>query len=355
MVNANRFVLSACLYVSFVVLASAADEEPKRDKRTVDILLRGAADLFGYDVVRRITSPSLRQGSATPRPTFFPPPVAPQLPTGTYSRVILALGQQQQQQQQQLQRRLEEALQVPPPLTEQFSQQQAAVPQTIAQNTAVINIPENGALTARAESLSFPRGGLFPVLQAPQVAQLPLLSPFQQILPVAPIAVQSAALQIAPIQAQQQAPPPPQQAAPQQAAPQQAAPQQTAPQQGAPQQAAPQQGAPQQSPPQQPSQQNAPDGNNPFGIPLQIVAIAPGQSFGANGQLQNPLQGSQNSPQGQNSAQTQSGQHSAQQAGAPSQPQENPQQSQAAQAAPANPAGMLRILCCEDSSFLVNF
>lgn len=319
-----------CAWLLVFVVATNGADEPKRDKRTVDILLRGAADLFGYDVIRRVSSPSLRQTAATPRPTFFPPPVASQLPTGTYSRVILALGQQQQQQQQDLQRRIEQAVQVPPLGSAQLTQQVATQPQQ--QQQAVINLPQNGALTASAESIHFPGGGLAPLFQVPSsAAQASLLSALQagpqsQVVSLAqipPISVQRASLtaalqqQVAPVAANQQ---------------------QQAAQQPTPAAPTPQQAPPAQSAPQTQSQpQNGADGNNqsPFGIPLRLVAIAPSEAFGPNGQLQSAVQG-------QNAAQQASPQISS-----------NPSPSSAA-ATPADTAGMLRLFCCENSPFLLN-
>lgn len=290
--------------------SSRAAEDPKRDKRTVDVLLRGAADLFGYDVVRRISSPSLRQVASTPRPTFFPPPVAPQLPSGTYSRVILALGQQQQQQQQQLQRQLQQAFQVTSPFQpgilaqqqQQPFQQEQQQQQQPVQRTTIVNIPQNGALTASAESLNFPPGSVLPVLHvntAPAVAQVPLVQTLQAqpVIPVAPVA-----LTAQPFLAQQQAIP--QQVA-QAPAPQSPASQVSAPQSSA---TAPQQAAP--------ANQNAP----PFGIPLQIVAIAPNAQN--SGQIPTGVD-AQNVPQN-----SQAQQQSAQQ-NAP--PQAQPQQQNGSQ------------------------
>lgn len=317
-------VICAWFFVFAIVVVANGANDTKRDKRTVDLFLRGAADLFGYDVVRRISSPSLRQVAA-PRPTLFPPPVAPQLPSGSYSRVILTLGQQQQQQQQQLQQQLAQALRIPP-LAEQIP---AAAPrQRTVQHETIINLPQSGSLRADAHSITFPNGGLLPIVQvpAPQIAQV---APVPVIQALAPLAVQPATpIQIAPFQQPFQAVPFQQQPVP--VAP--AAPPAPAQQQVAP--APPPPPAPQPAPaaPQQSAQQNqgpapvqAQDQNN-LHIPLQIVAIAPVTSLTQALQSQNTAQAA---PQGQSA-----------QLNAPAQQQQDAPQV----VAPAGAAGMLNLL-----------
>lgn len=63
-------VICVCLVVSFFC-ASA-----QRDKRTLDLVLRSVADVFGYDIQKRPAVLPPPKPPA-PRPTFFPPPLAP--------------------------------------------------------------------------------------------------------------------------------------------------------------------------------------------------------------------------------------------------------------------------------------
>lgn len=58
-----------CVFILISYFVTAADDDDMiwpqgpRDRRTIDTVLRGVADIFGYDVQRR--------------PTAIPPPMAP--------------------------------------------------------------------------------------------------------------------------------------------------------------------------------------------------------------------------------------------------------------------------------------
>nr|XP_022909432.1 transcription factor SPT20 homolog [Onthophagus taurus] len=253
MVSRNFIVL--CLLI-LVVSTQANDQTTKRDKRTVDLFLRGVGDVFGYDVIRRVSSPQiLRQVATTPRPTFFPPAVGP-LPSGSYSRIILQLQQQQEQQRQQEQNNLFAA----PINNDNNSKENLVLPQ------GAIILPLASLLTAPVGSQN---------VQSSQQTQQ--LQP-QQLQPQ----------QLQPQQIQ------PQQLQPQQLQPQQLQPQQLQPQQLQPQQLQPQQIQPQLIQVQQPQQQQnvavqgvqsgvsrqissttAKPDSAQIGLPWQIVALAP--------------------------------------------------------------------------------
>lgn len=68
-------VLSVYVFICFVSVTA------QRDKRTIDLVLRSVADVFGYDVQKRPTILPPPPPPA-PRSTFFPPPLAP-LPVAT--------------------------------------------------------------------------------------------------------------------------------------------------------------------------------------------------------------------------------------------------------------------------------
>lgn len=63
-------VLSVYIIVSFICVTA------QREKRTIDLVLRSVADVFGYDVQKRPTALPPPPPPA-PKSTFFPPPVAP--------------------------------------------------------------------------------------------------------------------------------------------------------------------------------------------------------------------------------------------------------------------------------------
>lgn len=72
-----------------LLILTVACSEIKRDKRTIDFVIRGFADVFGYDVLKRPSivttpaapaAPTAKAAPGAPKaapPTFFPPPVAP--------------------------------------------------------------------------------------------------------------------------------------------------------------------------------------------------------------------------------------------------------------------------------------
>lgn len=69
------FVTCCCLCSIF-----SSSEDINRDKRTIDFVIRGLADTFGYDVQKRPSATAaVRAAPAMPAPrsTVFPPPVAP--------------------------------------------------------------------------------------------------------------------------------------------------------------------------------------------------------------------------------------------------------------------------------------
>lgn len=73
--SAFRVLGVICVLIVLLINNSCADDEdsvvpqgPNRDKRTIDTVLRGVADIFGYDVQRRPTAipPSMAPAPARP-------------------------------------------------------------------------------------------------------------------------------------------------------------------------------------------------------------------------------------------------------------------------------------------------